>query len=395
MTGAVEIKLSLAVLTAYARDALFSYLDSYSFSYRAEGPFLSFVLAAQPSPRAADKRLLGAIYNGVVSIRRLDIQVTVKASGASEAAPSDPATGQEKEADAGVTGSGQTELGAPVSAPDGSGARTLLSELVEKFGEDESAAKTELTPQGPIGSLRALSLYFLALSASNFTGYAPHALAVLAEIILGRADGGQSVDDLIRRYSVVKARAVVDLRMIGHPAADLIDSVLSTRDEMLGIEEKLGPSPFEGAISIAKESVGASRDERVVVIQVAKNVTSEQKLMAFLLGYRGRGLYLRPLDDFNRRFREIYQRLPKRGFLEFSLLVAANIDYKTLVECMLEAGALKREIVHAREIGYNDMPPGKGVRISEWLKRGGLYRSVLDSRMERIPTYLCAVDHAY
>ena len=422
--GLMNIKLSLDVVTAYGRLSLFSSLDSFDFRYQKEPQWLTIQMELGDKLRGADKRVLGAVYNAIVSIRRLDIKIEASLA-TSEAAPTlapaqaspdpssvAPVAGAHQEGPAaalgdqgGVGGQGMINGNDGVDSMSDKevGARRGLGELDDQaelnYGHPQ--AETERRPpragESPAAVLKALSLYFVALSSSEFSGFAPRAMGVLSDILTGKGGGAPSAEELIRRYSMAKSRAVVDLKMMGNPAAELIDSVHSTQQEVLNLERKMGPSPFEGAASLAPESVGASLEERVVVFQLAKNVVSEQKMQTFLCGYRGKGIYFRPLENFTEGWRSMYQRrLQKKGFLEFTLLVSAGIDYKQVVDCMLESGALKREVLHQREIGYNDMPPGKSVRISEWYKRpNGIYRSVLDSRTERLPTYLAVVDHAY
>ena len=429
--GLMNIKLSLDVVTAYGRLSLFSSLDSFDFRYQKEPQWLTIQMELGDKLRGADKRVLGAVYNAIVSIRRLDIKIEASLAS-SEAAPTlapaspepqasldpssvAPVAGAHQEGPAAALGDhgGLGGLGGQRMI-DGNGGIDSMSDkdgvAGRGLGEPDDQAElnyghpqavTERRPpragESPAAVLKALSLYFVALSSSEFSGFAPRAMGVLSDILTGKGGGSPSAEELIRRYSMAKSRAVVDLKMMGSPAAELIDSVHSTQQEVLNLERKMGPSPFEGAASLAPESVGASLEERVVVFQLAKNVVSEQKMQTFLCGYRGKGIYFRPLENFTEGWRSMYQRrLQKKGFLEFTLLVSAGIDYKQVVDCMLESGALKREVLHQREIGYNDMPPGKSVRISEWYKRpNGIYRSVLDSRTERLPTYLAVVDHAY
>jgi len=228
-------------------------------------------------------------------------------------------------------------------------------------------------------ALRLISLYYLAIYQSRLTGFSPPSQAALPQRI---AEKSWPVEDLIRYYSVAKIMTVLSIKASVVVDPVMLSSVATSKNDF---EHAYLPkeSSAKAASAMALPSKGVSDKERLLVFQVSRDVAEKSKLYEFLKSYlRGLGTS----KNFDFKMDKAFRSELKKGFLEFSLMVAPSITLEQVLAAMKASGALKKELVHNVEYGYHNSAVEKTVRLSEWyVMKNGLTMSVGSARYESVP----------
>lgn len=325
----LTVKLPILNLTYYARMGILPFLKIFPEAILNSSEIIFSVFIPKDTGKA-EKKIEEAVYDALCSYQWIDIEVAV------------------------------------------------VKERVDKKPDDSRVLALS-------NALRLLTLYYIAIYQSRLTGFSPPSQLALPQRIAEKCWPGE---ELIRYYSVAKIMTVLAIKASVVLDPLLLTSVATSRE---AFDHTYLPkvSSAKASSAMALPSKGVSDKERLLVFQISRDVSEKSKLYEFLKSYFANGLYLRGLGtqkNFDFKMDKAFRTELKKGFLEFSLMVAASISLEQVLNAMKASGALKKELVHNVEYGYHNSAVEKTVRLSEWyVMKNGLFMAVGSARYESVP----------